>query len=297
MNFSLVFQNSGDLIPFRTISNQSAELLTYYVENLNDLNLNKFSSPVGSKIEHGINKLHSVIVECNKFSYELLDQFIDTHPLEEYLDQRNLNKLHADWANWQTVGYNILEKRKRYNSQQSELIHSMYPDDIPEPTLASVMSNLGFLKIYDSINPDIHSLESLVSNIKFSVGEWIKFPNPFSKSMLTNDICNFRLSFNHLGRTLYNKFRFFDQNLEFDDENSYNELLGFVDVNLVNPQTIPLSNEYVVWCNQHTRVPIGDHLNIGNIPNLLENLTNYRKIIFRNTLQNNAFTIQLHKGT
>ena len=297
MNFSLVFQNSGDSLPFYTINSHAADVLTYYVEQLNDRNLNKFSSSVGTKIETSINKLHATIVECNQFIHELLDQHIDTYTVDEYLDQRNLNKLHADWVKSHSITYNILEKRKQYGSKQAELIHDMFPDDIPEPELGSVLSKLDIGKNYKNINVDIHQVESLFNNIKFSIAEWTSMPNPFAKSILTNNLCNFRLSFNHLGRTLYNKFVFFDQALEFDDENSYDELLGFVDVKLVPPQTIPLSNEYVTWCANHNKVPSGEHLNIGNIPDLHKHLTDYRKIIFRNTLQNNAFTIQLHKGT
>ena len=297
MNFSLVFQNSGDSLSFYTINSQAADVLTYYVENLNDRNLNKFSSSVGTAIENSINELHSTIVDCNKVIYELLDQYIDTYSVDEYLDQRNLNKLHADWARSHSITYNISEKRKQYRSEQAELIHNVFPDDVPLPELGSVLSKLPVGKIYDNINLHVHQIEFLFSNIKFAVAEWISIPNPFTKSIITNNICNFGLSFNHLGRTLYNKFACFDQELEFNDENSYNQLLGFVDVKLVQPQTIPLSNEYITWCATHNKIPSGEHLNIGNITDLHKNLTNYRKIIFRNTLQNNAFTIQLHKGT
>ena len=144
----------------------------------------------------------------------------------------------------------------------------------------------------------VHQLEISFKEVKFEVTDqnWIEFTNPFGKEILTNNINNFSISFNHLGRTLYNKFVYFDSNLEFDDENSFNELLGFVSIKLEQPQTIPLSSEYVNWCKHHNRVPSGDYLNIGNIPNLVEKLTDYRTIIFRNTLQNNAFSIQLNKG-
>jgi uncharacterized protein YqgV (UPF0045/DUF77 family) len=297
MNFSLVFQNSGDSLSFYTINSQAADVLTYYVENLNDQNLNKFSSSVGTAIENSINELHSTIVDCNKVIYELLDQYIDTYSVDEYLDQRNLNKLHADWVRSHSITYNISEKRKQYRSEQAELIHNMFPDDVPLPGLGSVLSRLPVGKNYDNINLYVHQIEFLFSNIKFAVAEWISIPNPFTKSIITNNICNFGLSFNHLGRTLYSKFACFDQELEFNDENSYNQLLGFVDVKLVQPQTIPLSNEYITWCATHNKIPSGEHLNIGNITDLHKNLTDYRKIIFRNTLQNNAFTIQLHKGT
>jgi hypothetical protein len=300
MNFSLVFDSTGDSIPFQTVNNVSADVLCYYVDCLNARNLNKFNSvnSTGKSIDLAISKLHSTISECNEFIYELLDGYIETYNTEEYLDQRVLNKLHADWVNSQAVEYNILEKRKHYNSAQSELIHSFFSDDIPVAPLSSIIDKLNVRDPYNKINSDIHYLETLFKEVKFKVAEqnWIEFKNPFGKEILTNDISNFSLSFNHLGRTLYNKFVYFDNNLEFNDENSYNELLGFVSIKLEQHQTISLSSEYVNWCQHHNRVPSGNYLNIGNIPGLVEKLTDYRTIIFRNTLQNNTFSIQLNKG-
>jgi hypothetical protein len=297
MNFSIVFQPSGDSIPFVTINSQAADVLTYYVDNLNNRSLNKFSSLCGSEIQKNIDVLHQTIVDCNKFVYELLDQHIDTCKSDGYLEQKNLNRLHADWVRSQKMPYNIAEKRRHYQSSQAEQIHDMFPDSIPEPQIGEVILRLGVGELYGKINHALHSLESSLSIMKFSTSEWIEIENIFSKSLLTGDVCNFSLNFNHLGRTLYNKFINFDHDLEFDDENSFNELLGFVEIKLVPPQTKPLSNEYVAWCQQHNRTPIGDHLNIGDIINLNENLTKYRKIIFKNTLKKNTFSIQLNKGT
>jgi hypothetical protein len=300
MKFSLAFENSGDVIPLQTINNKTADVLCYYVDHLNEQNLNKFALfNSGNKIDQAIKKLHATIGECNEFIYELLDYYIPTYSAEDYLDQRVLNKLHADWVNSQSIQYNIIEKRKKYNnSVQAELIHTMFPDEIPDPPLATIIDKLGFKNSYNNINLDVHALESLLSKIKFVTADhpWVEFTNPFGSEILTNDIGNFSLSFNHLGRTLYNKFLWFDHSLEFDDENSFDQLLGFVEINLQPPQSIPLSNEYVAWCRTHNKVPSGDNLNIGNITNLQARLTDYRKIIFQNTLQNNIFSIELHKG-
>jgi hypothetical protein len=174
----------------------------------------------------------------------------------------------------------------------------MFPDEIPEPPVGVIVDKLGFKEQYNSINLDLHRLEFLFSKIKFQVAnnKWVEFTNPFSKDLLTNDISNFSLAFNHLGRTLYNKFLYFDHNLDCNDENSFNELLGFVELQLEPAQTIPLSAEYINWCISHNKVPSGHRLPIGNIPNLINHLTEYRKIVFRNTLQNNSFSIQLNKG-
>jgi hypothetical protein len=214
MKFSLVFESSGDVIPLQTISNKIADVLCYYVDHLNKQNLNKFALVGPSdRIDQTIQKLHSTIDECNKFIYELLDNYIPTYSTEDYLDQKVLNKLHADWVNSQSIQYNIIEKRKKYNnSVQTELIHSMFPDEIPAPPLGTIIEKLGFKNLYNSINLDIHTLESLFLKIKFGTADcpWVEFINPFGSEILTNDIGNFSLSFNHLGRTLYNKFLCFD---------------------------------------------------------------------------------------
>jgi hypothetical protein len=299
MNFSVVFNSTGDSLPFKTINTQTADVLCYYVDYLNSKNLNKFSSDIASKIKESIEKLHSTITECNGFIYELLDGYIDTCELEGYISQKMLSKLHVDWVRSQTTEYNILEKRKKYNnSEQSELIHSMFPDEIPTPSVGVIIDKLGVKDSYNRINKEVHAVEELFHKFKFQVSDqpWVELTNPFSKALLTNNNSNFSLPFNHLGRTLYNKFINYDHALEFDDENTFNELLGFVELNLMPPQTIPLSKEYVEWCTLNNKIPSGDNLNIGNIPNLEENLTGYRTIIFKNSLQNNSFSIQLNKG-
>lgn len=301
MNFSLVFDSTGDSIPFQTISNDTAEVLCYFVENLNNQKLNKFSmsSKKSEKINNAINKLHSSLVECNSYIYELLDQYVTTYTADEYLNQDILNKLHADWVNSQGTQYNIIEKRKKYNySVQSETIHNMFPDDIPVASVGNILNKLGFRESHDQINLHIHELEDLLVHFRGHIVDvsWFQIDNPFSKNLLTDSRSNFLLPFHHLGRTLYNKFVQYDYNLEYNDENSSNELLGFVQVSLHPAETISLSPEYINWCTTHNKVPSGTNLNIGNIPDLHKKLTTYRTIMFKNTLQNNTFSIQLNKG-
>lgn len=294
MNFSLVFQNTGDSISFHTLNNELADLLVYYVENLNRLQANKFYSGTGIEIKNQIDRLDATIKHCNTFVFELLDQYIDTYNLDEYLDQKNLNKLHADWVRSHKMLYNIQEKRKKYQSAQAERIHDLYSDDIPCVPIGNLIGKLGVEKVYNDINLIIHNIESLFSQVKFSVGRWIEIANLFPTTLLTNNVSNFRLSFHHLGRTLHDKFINFDHNLEFDDENSFKELLGFIEVRLHPFETFSLSPEYVAWCNKKNKPPSGQFLNIGNIIDLDKNLTKYRKIIFQNSLQNNHFTIELN---
>jgi hypothetical protein len=299
MKFSLVFENSGDFISFNPVNQ---ELLEFYIDRLNQQSLNRFFSEdscYGQKILDSINKLDSNILEINNWLNKFTDIKFDSHTTEEYLCQHVLNKIHADWATSHSLSYDILEKRKQYNfSGLVENIHEKFPDDIPTPSLSTVLSKLELNDIYDSINFSVHKLERLFNGIQYTVSDsWtIVSNNHFPKSFITNDLANLQLSFNHLGRTLYDKFVSFDLDLKCNDENSYNELLGYVTLNLLPSQTVPLSLEYVDWCKYHNKTPCGMFLNIGNIPNLYENLTKYRIIIFRNLLNNHGFSIHKTKG-
>jgi hypothetical protein len=298
MNFSIVFNQTGDVIPFQTVSNAAAEVLCYYVENLNQQQLNNFvaTGDYGSTLDLRIKNLHSLLEECNHWMEQVTDQLLPTHELSDYLEQQNLNSLHVLWVKLQNKQYVIQERCKKYNSPLTNKIQELFPDEIPVTTVNNILHKLNLHKTFDQINVDIHNLEDSFKRIIFGVKNkfWVEMPNHFPKDIITNNISNFLLTCNHLGRILPNKFENYDIDLSYDDENSYNELLGLVTVRLSRPETIPYSPEYVEWCTKHNRTPIGGCLNIGNIPDLVKNLTKYRKIIFKNTLQNNTFSIQLH---
>jgi hypothetical protein len=299
MKFQIVFENSGDSIEFESVYPQ---VLEYYVDQLNQRNINLFSvlkksQPWPNVVAQRINQLHSTLSEVNSWIHELTDWQYDVFNTEDYLDQYNLNKLHSDWVNSLNQLYDIEAKRKQSNfSGTAELIHDMFPDSERFVKIGNLLSKLNRTQLYDDINLNAHMVEEMFDTISFETvagGLLHPFPNMFDKSILTNDIANFSLTFNHCGRTLYNKFLYFDRNLEHNDENSFNEFLGFVSLSLSPSQTIPLSKEYQAWCQSHGRVPIGKNLNLGNIPNLCDRLTYYRLLIFKNLKSNNNFSIHI----
>jgi hypothetical protein len=173
-------------------------------------------------------------------------------------------------------------------------LHEKFSQD--QIYLRDVLEKLELVEMYSDINLKLHSLEGLLTSIKFKTDTRIEFDNPFDKSFLTNSICNFRISFNHLGRTLYDKWKNFDTALEYNDENSFDQLLGFVDIGLARPQTIELSSEYTEWCQQRNREPIGEFLNIGNILELDKKLNECKIVLYRNIHSGNSFSIKLNKG-
>lgn len=297
MNFSLIFENTNDSIVFNAIN---PDVVEYYVQQLNHNSINLFScsnSNNGDYIKNRLTTLHESIEYNNVLLEELFDQKFPTYDLDQYLDQRHLNQLHVDWVKAQTWTYNVDEKRQQFNNTGlAEQLYQMYPENNKFPTLNGVLLNIGKQKEFDLINdPNIHELEQSFNRIRFSAEvDWIEFKNPFPKSYATNDVCNFYFPFCHLGRSLYNKFVNYDHNLEFDDENTFDELLKFVEISLSRPQTIPYSNEFIEWCHRHNREPAGILIPMGNIPDLSTNLKSYRTIMLNNLLQKNKFTIKIH---
>lgn len=296
MKFQIAFKNSGDSIDFDSVN---PEVLEYYVHQLNQQKINSFSiqdKAWTNTVTQRINNLHLTLSDVNSWIQELTDWQYDVFDFDDYFNQRNLNKLHADWVKSQGQIYDIDTKRKQNNfSGTAELIHDMFPDSERMIVLGNLLSKLNRNQRYSAINLRTHALEESFSQLRFEMsdGSWQQFPNIFDKSVLTNDIANFSLTFNHLGRTLYNKFVYFDLDLAYDDENSYNELLGYVSISLLPPQTIPLSTQYQAWCRSHGREPIGDNLNLGNIPDLPDRLTYYRQLIYKNLKSNNNFSIHI----
>lgn len=300
MNFSLVFDNSGDSIPFVTLSTATAEVLDYYVTELTARGINSFGTTpkLSNIVQREIKQLDEVIADCNEFVYEYLDKYVDRRTGTEYLDQDYLNRLHSDWVTSIEQDYHIQEKAAQGLPAALEIKRQV--KTLPTMPISTAMHKVNpdnFAR-YEEINIRLHVLEQAFNNVRYTTpeGKESRMPNPFSKTLVTNDICNFRLGFKHLGRTLYDKFTHFDLNLDYTDENTYDQVLGVVEVGLVVPQTIKPSKEYISWCNQHNKIPSGDYLNIGNIPDLFSNLTRYRQVMYQNALQNNSFTIQLTKG-
>lgn len=297
MNINLVFDNSGDVLEFCSINSQIVE---YYIDFLNSNNTNSFSNNQKARtITEAINNLHSATLKVNRVIGKFTGTLIPTYDYLEYLDQSILNKLHADWVNLYSIKYNIDILRSSKNKEIvdiGEQLHYMFPDDIRNIPLGTLLDKLKLSNLYSSVNECIHILETRFNKVKFTTTQWLEVKNIFSKDILTNNICNLTIAFNHLGRTLYNKFETFDNNLQANDENSYDQLLGFIEVKIVKPQTIPLSREYIAWCKKLNKVPSGNFLNIGNLVDTDTKLTKYRQVMYNNLKYNNSCSLHLNKG-
>ena len=301
MKFSLVFENSGDCIPFTVVANE--DLFEFFVDKATANSQNTFSNnkTLAKFVNKRLTELHWAISKSNEVLYSLIGKSFDQHNvLDNYLDQDFLNKTHADWVFSQ---FDIVDIDKMRFSRDHDVasignkLHDLYPDKIRQIKTAPAMEKLGYLYPYEEVNLAVHRLESSFNqlNLEFSAdAKWEVFENPFRKTMISNnDVVNFSFGYTYVGRQYYNKFEFFDDALTCKDHYNYETLEYSFQLNLKKPQTIPYSKEFLQWVEEQGIEPLAPQIPIANIDNLSKNLFEYRKVLYRNSQAGNKVTIKI----
>jgi len=300
MKFFLVFDNSGESLPFEVKYNH--ELFEFFVNKINNESQNLFSDnrELYKNVDIKIAHLHWAISKTNESLYDLIGKSFDQQiNLDDYLDQKFLNKTHSDWVFSHKHNINIDKLRHSANINRAQFgntLHELYPDEIRNINLAPALERLGYIFPFREVNMGIHRLESAFTNIEFSSDEkWEVFDNPFVDSVVTNnDVINFSFGYTYVGRQYYNKFRYFDSKLECPDNYNYETLEFAFQLNLSRPETIPFSNESIQWATSQNIQLIAEQIPFANIIDLESNLVNYRKILYRNSRDNNKAKIILN---
>ena len=302
MNFSLVFDNSGDTLPF--VVKYNHELFEFFIDQTNKKSQNAFSNDreLYKNVDPKLTHLHWAISKTNEILYDLIGQSFDQQTdLEKYLDQEFLNKEHSDWVFSHYHDIDIDTLRFNSNIRQSKIgnkLHELYPDEIRIIKTSPALEKLGYLYAFREVNMGIHRLESGFnnSNLEFKADEkWEVFENPFKDTMVTNnDIVNFSFGYTYVGRQYYNKFRFFDTELKCPDHYNYENLEFAFQLNLSMPETVPFSTESTQWAEKMGIKLVAEQIPIANIVDLERRLFDYRKILYRNSRDNNRVRIVKH---
>ena len=157
------------------------------------------------------------------------------------------------------------------------------------------MHRLGLRDLYENLNTQIHIIETNITKSReYSNDNFTFIENHWSKDILSFNQANLQVTGHHLGRTSYNKFIYFDNLFEYDDENTFGQLTNNVSLNLGKVQDNILSPQYLDWCKTNNYTPHGLNLNLGNIVDLDKNLLKYRQILYRNLNKNQNFSIVLN---
>jgi hypothetical protein len=300
MKFSLVFDKSGDTLPFEVKYNH--ELFEFFVEQTNKHRQNSFTNDqeLYRELDKKITHLHWSISKTNEVLYDLTSRSFSQHlDLENYLDQKFLNRLHSDWVFSHYNDVDIDKLRFSNNNNQARLgntLHELYPDEVRVIKPAEAMEKLGYIFPYREVNMGVHRLESSFTRLEFKAdNKWDVFDNPFLDRIISNnDIVNFSFAYTYVGRQYYNKFKYFDFNLECPDHYNYETLEFAFQLNLSAPETIPFSKEALEWANSQNIKLVAEQLPIANIVDLESKVFEYRKMLYRNSRDNNRAQIILH---
>jgi hypothetical protein len=301
MKFNLVFEKTGDAIPFEVVVNH--QLFEFFVEHIKQNSDNRFidwGGVIHSVVKKHTNTLHQSIEQVNQITRLLADINFGSKPTTQgYLDQHFLNQVHCQWVHTQDTVINIDAVRFSDNQLVADIgnqLHDLYPDEIRNIRLAEALDKLGLLSVYEDINvAGVHRTEAAFNKIEYATSNrYDMFDNPFWNEVVTsNGYTNFSFGYTYLGREYYDKFVNFDNTLEFDDHFNFNKLEQTFTLSLRRAETLPFSTEFVNWAKHNNVKPIGTTVPIANIPDLIENLTKYRTIVYNNSVQRNKLTIEV----
>ena len=77
----------------------------------------------------------------------------------------------------------------------------------------------------------------------------------------------------------------------FRSHYNYEQLEFAFQLNLHRPETIPYSKEVLEWASQQGIELVAEQIPIANLENLEKHLFEFRKILYRNSRDNNRATI------
>ena len=301
MKLNLIFENTNDSIEFDIVYN--SDILEHVVAKSNADGCNSYSDDgnISSSVDRYLNQLHNAVTLTNSVMPRLCHQkFAEHTDLLEYLDQKFLNRQHEQWVLSQQNIVDIDKLRFSQDKTVSQLgwtLHDLYPDEIRQIRLAEAMKKLGFIFPYEEVNMTVHRLEHFFTkDIEFKAqSKWQVFDNPFQNTMISNnDVVNLSFGYTYDGRQFYNKWQFWDTDLEFVDHYNYETLEYAFQLNLDRPQTIPYSKEFINWQQQKGVKAIATQIPIANIIDLGKNLKYYRTMLYKNSKANNRATLLLH---
>lgn len=259
----IVWEKTGDEIKFSPLS---PDLLIYYIENLNRDGVNSFRM---SKTQFDVSQVE-YLRQCLRAVKQVSDKipFLIDDWDGDLFDQQYLNKLHRQWV----------QTGIRYPSI---------------PLLLRKMNGLD--KAYRDINSILHVVESsFYGEFKNYSDDPYQLENIFGTSLLDFNQSNITIGFDNLGRSSWDKFCHFDNNINDEDTNDFKKISGLLEVNLKRPRSYTPPIEYVEWCRKYNVPIVGQSLNVGNIINLEEKITDIRNIFVRNVNeQNDKFMLEL----
>jgi len=267
MKLSLVFNESGDSIEFDAIQ---PDVVEFYVDWLDSSSTNNFT--VRTKQTEPLTSYDRS--ELRKYLSELAPRLKDEFGIHCFDDI----DLSTDW----------------FNQEKLNRIHECYVKSCQpgiEPNINFELSKTPKdLYKFLTLNQGVHWSEkrwaARFMNTVHQPPDYVLPPaNPFKHDITTFNICNLSILYCGLGRQTFDKWRWWDDNIDDIDTRNFEELYGEIDLSLDRPRVVLPSPEYVEYCADHNVVAYGTHVGLGNLIALPERLGMYREVMHDNLIE------------
>ena len=246
----LVFTNSGDCLDI-----EQKFVYEYFVQCLDEQKCNSFYC--SSETHSQVRQLSETLANNIKLVNNFLSSKLQINTFANFVDcnlynQNNLNTLHELWVKLQ----------------------------VKHTSICNLLDKVSLLDDFRAINDNIHLLESSWKFVyqNYDKHTWV-VENTFGTDLLDFNKNQISVVFHNLGRSSYNKWQHYDNNIHDIDTNDFQYISGQVLIQLEQTQTLGAPKEYLDWCKQHKCKPIGSTLNLGNFRH---NINELRAVFSKN---------------
>jgi len=271
MRIKLIWEKTGDCLSFDVINE---DIAIWFIEQSKTIGDNKYS-PGNQVVDKILSKRHTdKLIEEEKEYISIVNRGLAslkmpliTEP-ENYYDQKQLNRLHKDWA----------ETREKW------------------PKLTELFFKLDkkLFEAYQEMNCHIHLIERSFEYRFRDSAHW-RIPNPFKENAYDWEVCHLYIEYPGHGRQAFEKFEWLDHDDDMQrDINNWDNIDSFVGINLVRPYKKVPPPEFLLWCQEKNLVPMEYTLPLANLTDWKENLTKARQVFTENAIiEGNYFALEI----
>jgi len=270
MKIQLTWKLTNDRLLFDAINQDlaswfvqtSQQLGNHYAVGDQVIDTIQASNNTNKLIQEEINYIETVNKQLALLKMPLIEM-----PSNWY-DQKQLNKLHKDWA----------ETRQKW-PKLTELFYKI---------------DKKIFEAYQEMNCHIHLIEHSFLYRFRDPTHW-RVDNPFKDDSYDWETCHLYINYPGHGREAFEKFQNMDTYDDiYRDNVNWDNIDAYLGINLVRPYKQTPPQEFLDWCKEKKLTPHTGSLALANLVDWKENLTVARQIVTKNiTMHNNYFSLEI----
>jgi len=271
MKIKLHWYNTDNYVYFDAINQDLAEWFINTSQQLgNNYSTANLVTDVPRRSHDTVNLIEEISRDISKINHFLTTvKQMPVNVPNNWCDQKQLNRLHKDWAN----------TRFRW-PKLTELLYKI---------------DTSLFDSYHRMNCHIHLIEESFLYDFRDPTHW-RVSNPFKNTTYEWQCCHLSIRYPGHGRFAFEKFENLDEDpADMDVDNvNWDNIDPTINVNLCRPYKMTPPPEFLSWCESKKLVPHGCILPLANIEDWRNNLTRTRELFMKNSqTPNNHFSLSI----